>query len=83
VAGGIGVAAGRGQVNSSFVLFDPLIFSRCHCRYASIRTLEERSFSLGPSWAFWFQPVLLFVGVWGKRAAFEFPSLSPDGWRSC
>jgi hypothetical protein len=30
-----------------------------HCRHASIRTLEERSFSLGARWAFSFQPVLL------------------------
>src|ERR1700730_16195166 len=33
-----------------------------HCRHASIRTLEERFFSLGAYWAFWVQPML--PSVW-------------------
>jgi hypothetical protein len=33
-----------------------------HCRHASIRTLEERFFSLGAYWAFSVQPVL--PSVW-------------------
>src|SRR3954452_19258336 len=32
-----------------------------HCRHAPIRTLEERFVSLGASWAFSVQPVLLSV----------------------
>ena len=32
--------------------------SSCHCRHASIRTLEERIISLGACWAFSVQPVL-------------------------
>ena len=70
--------AGRSQVSSLFVLQDK-VFSRrvSHCRHASIRTLEERFFSLGAHWAFSFQPVLLSVwrpvvlllqsGTWARR----------------
>src|SRR5690349_18830523 len=47
-----------------------------HCRHPSIRTLSERFGSLGASWVFSFQPVLLPVyrprfhledGSWARR----------------
>jgi hypothetical protein len=70
--------AGRSQVSSLFVLLDKVYLPpSCHCRHASIRTLEERFVSLGAYWAFSFQPVLLSVcrplvlllesGTWARR----------------
>jgi hypothetical protein len=51
--------AGRSQGDSGFILLDKVFLPpSSHCRYASIRTLEERIVSLGACWAFSFQPVL-------------------------
>jgi hypothetical protein len=51
--------AGRSQVGSFVFSLDKVFLppSR-HCRHPSIRTLRERSVSLGASWVFSFQPVL-------------------------
>ena len=55
--------AGRSQGNSGFMLFDTLfVWPARRCRYASIRTLEERIVSLGACWMFSVQPVL--PSVW-------------------
>jgi hypothetical protein len=56
--------AGRSQVDSSLASLNKVLFSlpSDHCRHASIRTLEERLFSLGACWEFSFQPVL--PSVW-------------------
>ena len=56
--------AGRSQVGSFVFSLDKvfLFLPSSHCRHASIRTLEERSFRSGACWAFSVQPVL--PSVW-------------------
>ena len=56
--------AGQSQANSSSFFFVDKVFlpPSGRCRYASIRTLEERFVSLGACWAFSVQPVL--PSVW-------------------
>ena len=66
--------AGRSQVGSSAFPLVKVFLSppSGHCRHPSIRTLSERSFSLGASWAFSFQPVLPPVYR---------PALPSEGWK--
>jgi hypothetical protein len=55
--------AGRSQVDSVLGSWNMVVLPPSgHCRYASIRTLEERLVSLGAGWAFSVQPVL--PSVW-------------------
>jgi hypothetical protein len=50
--------AGRSQAGWWFDVHSFFFPPSSHCRHASMRTLEERFWSLGAGWAFSVQPVL-------------------------